>query len=142
MCFTSCLFSQFWTHLEYCAMLLDSVCTSVHHDETESSDRVRNALKHLATTHLSLRGWAKITSEMNSIVDVGEDKVPLSSALIYLWEGAIPLVTAFCNSYTRLKKSGPSSKVYARLLTSRHLSVLQSFGQSVMVMCDFRILPF
>ena len=112
-------------------MLLDSVCTSVPLDET--SDSVRITLKHLATTHLSLRGWAEITSEMDSFVDAGEDKVPLSSALIYLWEGAIPLVTAFCNTYTRLKDSGPSREMFAKLLTARHLSVLQSFGQSVMV---------
>lgn len=117
-------------------MLLESVCTSVSHDEAVSSDNVRIILKRMATTHLSLKGWAEVTSEMDSFVDTGEDKVRLSSALIYLWEGAIPLVTAFCTTYTRLKVSGPSSKVYARLLTARHLSVLQSFGQSVMVMCD------
>lgn len=116
-------------------MLLNNVCTSVLHDETVDSDKVRVKLKLLATTHLSLRGWAEITSGMDSFVDDGDSKILLSSALLYLWEGVIPLVTAFCNTFTRLKESGPSSKVYARLLTARHMSVLRSFGQSVMVMC-------
>ena len=116
-------------------MLLDSVCTSLLHDETDT-DPVRINLKHLATTHLSLRGWAELTSEMDNFVDAGEDKVPLSSALIYLWEGAIPLVTAFCNTYIKLKDSGPSREMYSKLLKASHLSALRSFGQSVMVMGD------
>lgn len=117
-------------------MLLNCVCISVLKDEAVNSDQVRIALKFLATTHLSVRGWAELTMDMDSFVDDGESKIPLNSALLYLWEGVIPLVTAYCDTYNRLKESGPSSKMYARLLIARHMSVLWSFGQSVMVLCD------
>ena len=120
---------EFWEHVEYCAILLKGVCSSVPHDDR----RIPVALKLLATTHLSLKGWADITHELNSTVDDGNDGVSLNSALFYLWEGAIPLVTAYCSTYCTLKHSGPSSRMYSRLLTAKHVSVLTTFAESLMV---------
>ena len=125
-----CSFSRkFWAHVEYCALLLERVCSSV----PQNDHTIQVALKVLATKHLSLKGWADITVELDSTVNDGNDEVPLSSALFYLWEGGIPLVSAYCSTYCKLKHSGPSSKMYSMLLTPDHLSVLKSFAESLKV---------
>lgn len=131
------LFSPFWIHLEYCTRLLRRV---------KSPDMVAKsfiALKLLATTHLSLRGWAEtvqdVQKEMTNPFSKVQEKgvademcegVLLSSALIYLWEGVIPLVTAFCSSFMRLKTFGSHSELYSKLLEdNRHY--LESFQSEV-----------
>ena len=143
---------MFWDHFDYCATLLSKVCAAM---ESVDKDKVRIALTILSTTHLSLRGWEEATGEMlpDSLAhdkashqsiphdddddddddDASHEETSLRSALLYLWEGAIPLVTAYCSTYTKLRQSGPSSKMYCRLLTDEHLATLQKFGRSLMV---------
>lgn len=136
---------MFWDHFDYCATLLSKVCAAM---ESVDKDKVRIALTILSTTHLSLRGWEEATGEMlpDSLAlneashdddddddDASHEETSLRSALLYLWEGAIPLVTAYCSTYTKLRQSGPSSKMYCRLLTDEHLATLQKFGRFLMV---------
>lgn len=136
---------MFWDHFDYCATLLNKVCAAM---ESVDKDKVRIALTILSTTHLSLRGWEEATGEMlpDSLAlneashdddddddDASHEETSLRSALLYLWEGAIPLVTAYCSTYTKLRQSGPSSKMYCRLLTDEHLATLQKFGRFLMV---------
>ena len=108
---------------------MNCVCSSIPEDDCSLSV----ALKLLATKHLSVKGWVGIAKKYKLDFTVNDEKVLLSSALLYLWEGAIPLVTAYCQTYYNLKHSGPSSKLYSRLMEARHLSVLTSFAESLMV---------
>ena len=92
-------------------------------------------LKLLATKHLSVKGWADIANSYELVATVKDNgDLLVSDALFYLWEGAIPLVTAFCHTYSSLKHSGPSSKMYCRLMKdSQLLEKLELFAESLMV---------
>lgn len=123
-----CQFSGFWNHLKLCTRLIDSVCATV--DQTNQS-RVCCVLKVLATTHLSVRGWRELTSDLTTKI---EDGVCLNEALLYIFDGIIPLVTSFCFEFDGLNSSGPSSKIFKQLLEKDdRISTLWKFAQSIQV---------
>ena len=138
------LFSQFWTHLQDCTKLL-RIITS----QEKMRNKVQCTLKFLVTTHLSLRGWAEVVKYTDEMVYdddckastelISDGSVHLSSTLIYLWDGIIPLVTAFCNAYTRLKESGSSWRLYNSQL-AYHRCYLKEFQDAVV--CKNILLPY
>lgn len=121
------LCSKFWAHVEFCTTLLTKVCTTVVMDER----KVRIALKLLATSHMSIRGWEELTSDLDTPI---AENVTLGGALLYLFEGIVPLVTAFCLEFDKLSSSGPACKIFGRLVARDDvINPLWGFAQSVKV---------
>lgn len=109
---------------------MDDVCSAVD-DDDEKSNLVRSSLKVLTTSHLSIRGWLELTSDLNSDKQEG---VSLSAALLYLFEGAIPLITAFCSEFNRLRSSGPVSEKFSKLLNEEKSGKICCFASSFQVL--------
>ena len=117
--------SEFWKHVNDCAELLTSV------SKTEEESKTRIALKILATSHMSVREWERMTSDLDTPV---AEEVSLGGALFYLFEGIIPLVTALCEEFEKLCNSGPACKIYASLLEGEEINkYLWEFAKSVQV---------
>ena len=80
---------------------------------------------------MSIREWEHMASDLNTPVAEG---VSLGGALFYLFEGIIPLVTAFCQEFDKLSSSGPACKIYARLLEGEDVNkYLWDFAKSIQV---------
>ena len=84
-----CPHSDFWTHMNFCANLMNDMC-----DIVVDKAKIRPALSILGTSFVSFRGWEELTRDWNAVI--GETS--LSAALFYLLEGAIPLVTSLCSA--------------------------------------------
>ena len=114
--------SNFLGHIDDCAKLLTSISRL-----SDKAERIRIVLKVAATSHMSVRRWEKLTEDLSS--DTVED---LGGALLYLFEGMIPLITAFCMEFYKLSCSGPASKIFRRLLKGEHIAKsLGCFAKSV-----------
>ena len=138
-------------HIDYCADLLVSISkineeaeeiSEINEEPEQISERnkeaeeIRKVLKVAATSHMSVRRWEKQTMylkklTMDSNTSTVED---LGGALLYLFEGIIPLVTAFCMEFQKLSCSGPAHKTFERLLKGEDIvKTLCSFAQAVRV---------
>ena len=116
--------SNFLEHIDDCAKLLTSISTL-----SDKAEQIRIVLKVAATSHISVRRWEKLTVNLSSATV--ED---LGGALLYLFEGIIPLITAFCMEFYKLSCSGPASKTFKRLLKREDIAKsLSCFARSVRV---------
>ena len=127
-----CTHSKFWKHIDYCTKLLNSI---IKEDETDSSKkyhkRIGTALKLLTTSYMSVREWEGRTSDLDTPV---AERVSLGGAVLYIFEGIIPLVTAFCVELDKLSSSGPACRIYARLLERKDIAKsLWNFASSFKV---------
>ena len=114
--------SNFLQHIDDCAKLLTSISGL-----SDKAERIRIVLKVAATSHISVRRWEKLTVDLSSATIEN-----LGGALLYLFEGIIPLITAFCMEFYKLSCSGPASKTFKRLLKGEHIAKsLGSFARSV-----------
>ena len=114
--------SNFLEHIDDCAKLLTHISTL-----NDRAERIRIVLKVAATSHISVRRWEKLTVDLSS--PTVED---LGGALLYLFEGIIPLITAFCMEFYKLSCFGPASKTFKRLLKSEDIAKsLSCFARSV-----------
>lgn len=59
--------------------------------------------------------------------------VPLNSMLLYIVEGVVPLLSAFCRQLTSHSSAGLSSKVYSGLLTVNVIEILLNVGKNLAV---------
>lgn len=59
--------------------------------------------------------------------------------MLYLVDGLVPLVTAFCIQLSAHNSSGLISKVYSSLLTPKILAVLKSFGDAIAVSVTYEV---
>ena len=62
-----------------------------------------------------------------------DDAVPLNSILLYIVEGLVPLLSAFCNQLICHSSAGLSSKVYSGLLTPLIIEILLNVGRNLAV---------
>ena len=69
-----------------------------------------------------------------------EDKpILIPSLLLYLVDGLVPLITAFCSQLSARNSSGLTSKIYSSLLTRKELDVLKSVGDAVAVSMTYEV---
>lgn len=59
--------------------------------------------------------------------------VPLNSILIYIVEGLLPLLSAFCKQLESHSSAGLSSKLYTGLLTPTVIEILTTIGTNLAV---------
>lgn len=84
----------------------------------------------LSTTFISLQGWRYTFDNLGKLNDMMIDEeyeINLSSALLYLWEGAIPLMTAYCDTYMKLKANE------GEIMLDKNVGNIKNFKDSVMV---------
>lgn len=118
--------------MKYCTELLSSIVSICN--QKSVSNGIRSALMCLSTTFISLQGWRNTIEELdfNDLIIDRKYGVKLSCALFYLWEGAIPLVTAFCDTYMKFKTS-TLHVVNEKLMLEWKKVKLRNFKESVMV---------
>ena len=90
---------------------------------------------------LSLFGqfWKEITRTLDTTLKIEDRFILTSSLLLYLVDGLVPLVTAFCIQLSAHNSSGLISKVYSSLLTPKILAVLKSFGDAIAVSVTYEV---
>ena len=73
------------------------------------------------------------------MLEIEDKSISIPSLLLYLVDGLIPLVTAFCIQLSAHNSSGLTSKVYSSLLTPKVLAVLKSVGDAVAVSVIYEV---
>ena len=73
------------------------------------------------------------------MLEIENRSISIPSLLLYLVDGLVPLVTAFCIQLSAHNSSGLTSKVYSSLLTPKVLVVLKSVGDTVAVSVIYEV---
>ena len=83
--------------------------------------------------------WKEITKDLDKTLEIEDKSILIPSLLLYLVDGLVPLVTAFCIQLSAHNSSGLTSKVYSSLLTPKVLAVLKSVGDAVAVSMTYEV---
>ena len=124
--------------------MLRGVCSAALLGRGTLSHFVCSSLKALTTCHLSVKGWEDLVHVLNPNVNDEVDaldgdelkelkEVGLSAALLYLFDGAIPLITAFCSEFDRLSRCGPAAEKFKCLLDSKKREKIEDFARCFQV---------
>lgn len=65
--------------------------------------------------------------------DSVEQTVPLNSLLIYIVEGLLPLLSAFCKQLGSYSSAGLTSKIFSGLLTPQIVEILTTIASNLAV---------
>lgn len=91
-------------------------------------------LKNLSKLYLSVNGWMEMSEDLSKLEPVVDDdssqRPPLNAILIYLLEGIIPLITAFCSELA-LHLSGASDACNVELKSP--IGILVEMGNMLVV---------
>ncbi len=93
-------FSEFWAHIESLNNDIDNIMKLIAKLKPSEKKMVELKLRSLNKLHLSVNGWMEISKSLNELEDssvtVSSD---LNGLLIYILEGIIPLMAAFCSEF-------------------------------------------
>lgn len=124
--------SKLWSHIESIQVLMDDIVKMIVELKPKDKHILQLKLKTLNKLYFSVNGWMETSVELNQMGPAVEDESspPLNALLIYLLEGIIPLITAFCSELA-LHLSGASDACNVELQLP--IGILIEMGDTLVV---------